>query len=75
VPESDGLLATLASPDDVVIVTAGGEGAGWSAVLPVWAPAKHSRAVTRRVRPRGEALPDCGPDACEVSLPTLNGES
>lgn len=73
VPEPDGLLATLASPDDVFIVTAGGEGAGWSAVLPVWAPAKHSRAVTRRVRPHGEALPDCGPDACKVNLSPIEG--
>jgi hypothetical protein len=73
VPESDGLLATLASPDDVFIVTAGGEGAGWSAVMPVWAPAKHSRAVTRRVRPYDEALPDCGPDACEVNLSPIEG--
>ena len=73
VPEADGLLATIASPDDVFIVTAGGEGAGWSAVMPVWAPAMHSRAVTRRVRPSGEALPDCGPDSCEVPFQTLNG--
>jgi hypothetical protein len=73
VPESDGLLATVASPGDVFIVTAGGEGAGWSAVMPVWAPAKHSRAVTRRVRPGGEALPDCGPEGCEVPFPTMNG--
>lgn len=73
VPERDGLLATLASPDDAIIVTAGGEGAGWSAVMPVWAPTIHSHAVARRVRPRGEALPDCGPDGCEIVRPSMNG--
>ena len=30
-PGEDGLLPTVASPDDIFIVTAGGEGAGWSA--------------------------------------------
>jgi hypothetical protein len=69
----DGLLPTLASPDDVYIVTAGGEGAGWSALMPVWAPVKHSTATTRRVRPAGEALPDCGPDSCEITLPPAQG--
>lgn len=69
----DGLLPTLASPDDVYIVTAGGEGAGWSAVMPVWAPSQHSKATTRRVRPAGEALPDCGPESCEIPLPPVQG--
>jgi hypothetical protein len=69
----DGRLATLASPDDAYIVTAGGEGAGWSSLMPVWAPVKHSRATTRRVRPAGEALPDCGPDSCEITLPPIQG--
>jgi hypothetical protein len=65
-PGPDGKLATVTSPDDIVIVTAGGPGAGWSAYLPAWAPVMHSRSVTRRVRPVGEALPDCGPDGCEI---------
>lgn len=65
-PESDGRLATMAEPDDILLVTAGGPGAGWSAYMPAWAPRMHSRAVTRRVRPPGEALPDCGPDDCAV---------
>lgn len=65
-PGPDGKLPTVLSADDIVIVTAGGPGAGWSAYLPAWAPVMHSRSVTRRVRPVGEALPDCGPDDCAV---------
>lgn len=65
-PAVDGKLCTMKSPDDIVLVTAGGPGAGWSAYLPAWAPVIHSRSVTRRIRPIGEALPDCGPDSCEV---------
>jgi hypothetical protein len=72
-PGPDGKLATVTSPDDIVIVTAGGPGAGWSAYLPAWAPVMHSRSVTRRVRPVGEALPDCGPDGCEI--PSLKARS
>lgn len=65
-PGEDGKLPSLASPDDLLVVTAGGEGAGWSAWLPSWAPTKHSRRSTRRVRPIGEPTPDCGPDGCLV---------
>jgi|TARA_B110000037_G_C17061596_1_gene482109 hypothetical protein len=65
-PAADGKLSTVQSIDDIILVTAGGPGAGWSAYLPAWAPTIHSRSVTRRVRPVGEALPDCGPDICEV---------
>ena len=69
-PGSDGKLRSIASPDDVLIVCAGGAGAGWSAYLPSWAPPSHaaSRAVTRRVRRPGEQLPLCGPDGCEVEF-------
>jgi len=67
-PGRDGRLPTMASPDDVFLVTAGGAGAGWSAYLPNWAPTLHARATTRRVRPPGEALPDCGPDSCSVTF-------
>ena len=70
----DGKLATLGSVDDLFVLTAGGEGAGWSSYIPTWAPKLHSRSVTRRVRVAGEALPDCGPDACEVVLPPLDSE-
>ena len=49
-PDQDGLLNTMASPDDIYVVTAGGHGGGWSAFLPVWAPVVHSRAVTYGVR-------------------------
>lgn len=65
-PGADGKLPSLRSPDDVLLVTAGGEGAGWSAWLPAWAPVQHAFRATRRVRPAGEPLPDCGPDGCIV---------
>jgi hypothetical protein len=65
-PGPDGLLPSVSSPDDLLVVAAGGPGAGWSALLPGWAPTIHSRMVTRRVRPIGEALPDCGPESCEL---------
>jgi len=68
-PGPDGRLATFRDVDDILIVTAGGPGAGWSAYMPTWAPTIHSRSVTRRVRPPGEPLPDCGPDSC--ALPVL----
>jgi hypothetical protein len=70
-PAEDGLLPTIVSPDDVLIVTAGGGGAGWSSWMPSYAPPKHGRYITRRVRPVGEALPDCGPDSCEIQLPKI----
>lgn len=65
-PGSDGLLPSVSSSRDVLVLVAGGPGAGWSALLPGWAPTIHSRMVTRRVRPVGEALPDCGPVTCEL---------
>lgn len=71
-PGADGLLPSLVSADDLVLVTGGGGGPGWSAYLPGFAPAKHSRAVTRRVRTAADELPDCGPDACEVDLSTFS---
>lgn len=71
-PGPDGKYPTFHSADDVLLVTAGGHGAGWSAFIPSFVPSKHSVAVTRRVRPAGEALPDCGPDSCEVVLPFLH---
>ena len=63
---ADGKIAALRGPDDVLLVTAGGEGAGWSAWLPAWAPTIHAYRATRRVRPAGEPLPECGPDGCIV---------
>jgi hypothetical protein len=65
-PAADGTLPALRSPEDVLLVTAGGEGAGWSAWLPSWAPTIHANRATRRVRPAGEPLPECGPDGCIV---------
>lgn len=73
-PGADGLLPTLAGPEDLLLVTAGGGGSGWSAMLPSFAPKIHTRTVTRRVRPADEALPDCGEDSCEISLPPLTKE-
>ena len=66
-PDAEGKIASLRSPEDVLLVTAGGEGAGWSAWLPSWAPTIHAYRATRRVRPAGEPLPECGPDGCIVS--------
>jgi hypothetical protein len=71
-PAADGLLPTVACPEDLLIVTAGSGGAGWSSWMPSYAPPRHGRHVTRRVRPAGEALPDCGPDSCEVRLPEID---
>jgi hypothetical protein len=66
VPDARGRLETVADEDDVYVVTAGGAGAGWSAVVPSWAPRKHAQVVTRRVRLAGEGLPPCGPDGCVI---------
>lgn len=68
----DGKYPTFHSSEDILIVTAGGHGAGWSSFTPSFVPIKHSRAVTRRVRIPGEALPDCGPDSCEVDLSSMS---
>jgi hypothetical protein len=48
-PAADGRLPSMATPDDIYVVTAGGAGGGWSAFLPSWAPVLHSHAVTWRV--------------------------
>ncbi|MBW3664275.1 MAG: hypothetical protein KY469_14335 [Actinobacteria bacterium] len=47
----DGLLPVVESRADLLLVTAGGAGPGWSAFLPAWAPKRHSGSavVTRRV--------------------------
>lgn len=65
-PDENGMLQTVAADEDIFIVTAGGAGAGWSAVISAWAPRTHSRSVTRRVRLADEGLPDCGPDGCAI---------
>jgi hypothetical protein len=72
-PGPDGRLPTVEGPADVLVVTAGAGGAGWSAWLPSFAPKLHTRAATRRVRAAGEPLPDCGPDGCAIDLPTPEG--
>lgn len=65
---SDGRLPVVKTADDLFVVTAGGAGAGWSAYLPSWATTVTTAAVSRRVRPPHEPLPDCGDDACTVSF-------
>ncbi len=49
-PDPDGRLNTVNGPDDILLVTAGSAGAGWSAYIPAWAPTVHSIATTRAVR-------------------------
>ncbi len=56
-PDADGKLATVRSPDDIFLVTAGSPGAGWSAYIPTWAPTVHSVASTKKVLPAGDGLP------------------
>tara|TARA_B100001250_G_scaffold177708_1_gene152739 strand:+ start:3493 stop:4554 length:1062 start_codon:yes stop_codon:yes gene_type:complete len=56
-PGIDGKLATVRSPDDIFLITAGSAGAGWSAYIPTWAPTVHSVAVTKKVQPAGSGLP------------------
>ncbi len=72
-PDAEGYLQTVAADSDIHIVSSGGAGAGWSAVIPSWAPRQHAQIATRRVRIKGEALPDCGPDACEIDPSAMEG--
>jgi hypothetical protein len=71
IPAMDGTLPVVTIPEDLVLITGGGAGAGWSVVIPAFTSVKHSRSVVRRVRPTGEALPDCGPESCEVPAGTF----
>lgn len=68
-PGDDGMFASFRSPDHMLLLTAGGEGAGFSVWIPThsWIrPGLTVARATRRVRPAGEPLPDCGPDGCLV---------
>ncbi len=65
-PGDDGYIDTFSSPEALMVAVAGGHGAGWSSYVPGWAPTKHSRVTTRRVREEGDALPECGPGGCEL---------
>ena len=64
-PGDDGKLPAVASADDIFLVTAGGEGAGWSAYAPTWAPTIHARGhraasggrAPARLRPRRLPVP------------------
>jgi hypothetical protein len=75
VPDDRGMLRTVADPADLFVVTSGGAGAGWSAVIPSWAPKKHAQVVTRRVRPADEGLPPCGPDGCIIDWDAMEARS
>ncbi len=39
----------LASPDAVVPIVAGGDGGGWSTVIPMWSAGNKTRSVTKRI--------------------------
>ena len=39
----------LASPDAVVPIVAGGDGGGWSMVIPMWSTGAKTRSVTKRI--------------------------
>ena len=39
----------LASPDAVVPIVAGGDGGGWSMVIPMWSFGSKTRSVTKRI--------------------------
>jgi len=47
--EEEIMYHNVATPDDLLIVTAGGKAGGFSAVIPPWAAGADSRAVTRAV--------------------------
>jgi hypothetical protein len=53
VPDPDGRLTT-APPDHIWIATAGGPGAGWSAVIPCWTGGINTHPVTKPVRLPGD---------------------
>jgi hypothetical protein len=47
--EAKVMYHNVATPDDLLIVTAGGKAGGFSAVIPPWAAGADSRPVTRAV--------------------------
>lgn len=49
-PGSDGKVPTFESPDDIVLVTAGGHGLGWSSYIPAAAPKVHTEFVVSPVK-------------------------
>lgn len=53
VPDSDGYLP-VALPQHILVVTAGGPGAGWSAAIPCWTGTTNTHPVTRAVRLDGD---------------------
>lgn len=42
-------VGALASPDAVVPIVAGGDGGGWSMVIPMWSTGAKTRSVTKRI--------------------------
>lgn len=47
--ESPTGAGALASPDAVVPIVAGGDGGGWSSVIPMWATGTKTKSVTKRI--------------------------
>lgn len=54
VPAEDGTLPVVPSPGHVLVATAGGAGAGWSAAVPSWTGHFNTHPVTRAVHVPGE---------------------
>lgn len=49
--KADELVAAVSSPEDILVVAAGGEAGGYSAVIAGWSGKFHSEAVTKRLPP------------------------
>ncbi len=49
--ERDRLYPAVADPEDVLVIAAGGEAGGYSAVIPGWSGRIHSQAVTKMIPP------------------------
>ncbi len=54
--EADRLYPAVADPEDILVVAAGGDAGGYSAVIPGWSGRLHSQAVTKMIPP----CPSCG---------------
>src|SRR5439155_18965423 len=51
--EANETYAAVESPDDILVLTGGGDAGGFSCVVPPWA-AQVQPAITRRIRKKGE---------------------
>ncbi len=66
-PDENGRILT-AHPRQILIVTAGGYGAGWSAVMPCWTTAATHRPATRAVRLPGQPVRLQDPQAVQLDF-------